>query len=303
MYFYLKRDNIKKIFSAFLSGMFISEVISYGIYFQWWSFKNVSPNDPTPFMSHTDYSSYLAFTSIILLLNAIFEKKLHYRLIYAVFFLSVISNLFINGGRTGQVIFVIIISFTFFVIIKNKFKSLLYALLIILGSFSIAYKYSSVFHNRFDYLAKDISYMIEKKDFNYSLGTRVSLWLIGLKKIENNLYLGTGIGNEMGDINNDSKKINFKLRDLSYYSDHHNTFITIAVQQGIFGLFILLFIFYSIFSLKFNDKKYFILNRAFIITFFLWSMGGITFHTMNPMVFFTLFGGVFNKISKLEFDE
>ncbi|HIP13928.1 MAG TPA: hypothetical protein EYG74_00385, partial [Sulfurimonas autotrophica] len=54
------------VLSAFLASMFISELMSYGIFFNLIHYKNISPSDPTPFMSHMTYSTILAFTISIL---------------------------------------------------------------------------------------------------------------------------------------------------------------------------------------------------------------------------------------------
>ena len=35
----------------------------------------------------------------------------------------------------------------------------------------------------------------------------------------------------------------------------------------------------------------------------MWSLGNTTFHTMNPMIFFALLAGLFNKLSEIEKDK
>ncbi|NQY54358.1 MAG: hypothetical protein HRT42_12395 [Campylobacteraceae bacterium] len=57
----LKKEYIVYIISAFVSAMMISEVISYGIFFELWTTKHGTPSDPTPFMNHLEYSLFLAF--------------------------------------------------------------------------------------------------------------------------------------------------------------------------------------------------------------------------------------------------
>ncbi len=302
IYTFFDIKYVKYVFSAFLLGMFVSEIVSYGIFFEWWHYKKVLPSDPSPFMSRTDYSVYLSFTSIILLMDIIYTKKLFSRLIYFLFFLSVTTNLFLNGGRTGQVVFVAVIFLSIILSFKNKIKAFGVSLFILASVFFLAYNFSPNFKYRLDYSVSEIGDMIEKNDFRGGFSTRVSLWVCGIDKFTNNPLVGAGIGNEMKDIRYYAKKNHFDPQFLYGFSksDHHNTFITMAVQQGITGLIILVFIFYSIVTLKFKTYRYKILNYTFILAFFMWSMGGITFHTMNPMVFFALFAGLFNKISQIE---
>ncbi len=293
---------LNKVLSVFLLGMFISEITSYGIFFQWWNYNNISSTDPAPFMNHTDYSAYLAFTSILLLLNAIYEKIIFKKLLYIIFFITVTANLFINGGRTGQVIFLVIIFISFIMSFKNKFKAIILAAIVLTSILITAYIISPNFTARMDYTKHEITKMIYDKNFDGAFARRVALWKVGIDKFSDNIFIGSGIGNEMQGIKQYAKKNSFNPDNFPTIpnSDHHNTFITIAVQQGLLGLMILIVIFYSIFNLHFKSLKIQILNYTFITTFFMWSMGGITFHTMDPMIFFAFFAGLFNKIARVD---
>lgn len=303
IYTSLDKRFIRYILSAFLLGMFISEMVSYGIFFELFKYKNISPQDPTAFMSHTDYSAYLAFTSIILLERFLSDINIKSKIVYGMFFITVTGNLFVNGGRTGQVIFIVLILITFIMSIKNKIKAIVMSFCLITVIFTTAYNISPNFYNRANYAIKDVKNMIYKNNYGGSFGTRVSLWIVGFDKFKDNLLLGAGIGNEMDGIENYAKYRGFNEKHIARFADHHNSFVTFAVQLGIFGLFISLLIFYSIYKLVFISTKYRILKVTFFITFFLWSMIGISFHLMNSMIFFTFFAGLLNKISYFEIKE
>ena len=60
--------------------MFISEIVSYGIFFEFWTYKNATVENPNAFMSRTDYSVYLTFTSIILIMRIFNETHLKYKI-------------------------------------------------------------------------------------------------------------------------------------------------------------------------------------------------------------------------------
>ncbi|MEA3554582.1 MAG: O-antigen ligase family protein [Campylobacterota bacterium] len=300
IYTSLDKKFIKHILSAFLISMFISEVVSYGIFFEIWNYKNISPHDPSPFMNHTDYSIYLTFTAMILLSRIFYENNLKYRLVYILFFISVTANLFVNGGRTGQVTFFIVLFMLFLLNMKNKIMAIIFTILISMVTFIAAYNLSPNFHNRFNQATADITNMIEQNNFKGSFATRVSLWIVGVEQISDNLLFGSGIGNEMKNVNYYSKDNNWTTNNLARYGDHHNIFITYGVQLGILGLILILLIFYSLIILKYENKQYKNLNYIFIITYILWSFGGLTFHLHDSIVFFALFAGLFNKISLLE---
>jgi O-antigen ligase len=279
--------------------MFISEIVSYGIFFELWTYKNISPSDPSPFMNHTDYSVYLTFTVVILLTKIFYEDNLKYKIIYLLFTLSVITNLLINGGRTGQVIFIFAIILFFILNMRKKLQAIVLSLSLIILSFSLAYNFSPNFHNRALQASTDISNMLNN-NFKGSFATRVSLWVVGVQQASENLIFGAGIGNEMNTILDYSLNDNWETQNLSNFSDHHNMFISYLNQLGIIGLVLILYIFYSLFKLEIKNKLYRNLNYVFLLIFILLSFVGKSFHLMDPMVLFALFAGLFNKISYLD---
>jgi O-antigen ligase len=299
----LEKKYVQYIFSAFLTGIFISEIVSYGIFFEIWSYKNILPSDPSPFMSHTDYSIYLAFATV-LLLNRILKNRFPLKNIffYIFFFITATANLFMNGGRTGQIAFIVLIFLNILLNLKNKLKAILIFSILISTILLTAYNISPIFKQKVIYTQNEVTNMVQHQDYSGGFAQRVALWRIGLENFKENFLLGTGIGNDMNNLKEYSDKFNYDYDYMQYFEkgDNHNTVITISLQLGIFGLLIMITIFYSIASLKFKDNYYKILNISFFTVFFLWSMGGITFHTIQAMIFFALFGGLFNKISYLE---
>jgi len=297
----LNRQFISYIFSAFLMGMLISEITSYGIFFEWWHYKNIPPSDPSPFMSHTDYSVYLSFTSMVLLLYILKSSEtLKKKLFYLFFLTSVTINLFINGGRTGQVVYLISILILFIMSFKNRLKGLILSITLLSTVFVAAYNLSPTFKNRFNYTISDITDMKKNHNYTRAFSKRVALWDIGYHQFLNKPFLGYGVGNEMKPLTQYIKKLNYSINALNGYSDNHNTFITIALQIGIFGLIASIMIFYYLLTLPFKSDFFKILNTIFVVSFILWSLGGNTMHLMNSLIFFALFAGLFTKISNIE---
>jgi len=297
IYTFLETKYIKHIVSAFLFSMFISEVVSYGIFFEFWSYKNIPVSFPTPFMNHVDYSVYLSFTIMILLNRIFFSPHTKNKILYFLFAASSTINLFINGGRTGQVIFIV----TFFTVcilnMKNKLTAIIVSIFILASLLFTAHNYSPNLQNRLQQVTQDISMVINQNTYTQSLSIRISLWIVGVDEIFDGKLFGSGIGNEKNKINYYKEKRDWNtMEDLNSY-DHHNMFITYAIQLGPLGLVLFLAILYSIYSLKFTHKHYKTITIVFLITFIMWSLGGATFHLMKSMVFFTLFVGLLNKIS------
>ena len=300
----LKKEYIDKVFSAFLLGMLISEITSYGIFFELWTKEGISPNDPSPFMDHSNYSTYLAFTVFILMHKIIHTDDLKWKLAYSIFFLFSTSNLFLNGGRTGQFSFLIALCLIGFLNFKNKLKAVV--LFISLGTtiFVSAYNISPVFKDRFDYFLHDVEVMINEKDFSNSFSLRVALWISGLEASKHNLIFGSGIGDERENANYILQKFNISNDNFKQETensiDFHNMYVQYIVQLGIVGLIVILLIFYLFFKLDIRDKVYRNLLIIFLILYFCHSMLGNSFHINQSMVLFVLFSSIFITIYKYE---
>ncbi|MBL6974070.1 MAG: hypothetical protein ISR67_06780, partial [Sulfurimonas sp.] len=161
IYSSLDEKYIKHIISGFLFGIFLSELMSYGIFFEFWQYKNVPVTNPSPFMSRVDYSVYLSFASLILLSKIFDHHKTDIKLLlgYIFFFITATANLFINGGRTGQVAFIFMIFISIIMNLEHKIKGLLLSLLFLSTVFTTAYMYSPNFHSRVNTGIEDIQLM------------------------------------------------------------------------------------------------------------------------------------------------
>lgn len=300
----LKKESISKVFSAFLLGMLISEITSYGIFFKLWTKEGVSSDDPSPFMDHSNYSTYLAFTVFILLHKIIYIKDLKWKLFYGLFFIFSTSNLFLNGGRTGQFSFLIALFIVGFLGFRNKIRATIGVIILGATIFISAYNISPIFKDRFNYFLHDLGAMVYKKDFSNSFSTRVALWITGIDASKDNLIFGTGIGDET--TNAESSIVKYKIpdifgsKDTKDYIDFHNVFIQYLVQLGIIGLILFLSIFYFLFKLNIKDKIYRNLLVLFLILYLIHSMLGNSFHITQSMILFVLFSSIFITISKFE---
>jgi O-antigen ligase len=302
IYTSLQEKYIKHIFSAFLLGMFISEIVSYGIFFEIWTKEGVSPHDPSPFMDHTNYSVYLAFTVFILMHRIRFEPVIKWKITYGLFMLFSMSNMLVNGGRTGQVAFFMTLVVVALLNIKYKLRAVVGS--IVVGSiiFIAAYNISPVFHDRMNYTSHDIEVMVNEKDFTNSFSVRVSLWIMGINQFLDNPIIGKGIGDEAVGLETYIKKYNFTNYDdfQGKYIDYHNAFVQYAVQLGIGGFILFVLLLIMLLRLKFKSIVYRNLNITFVCLFSLLSMNGLSLHIMASMVLFSLFASVFNTISEFE---
>ena len=118
----VRKDYISHYISAFMLAISITEVCSYLVWFELIEpFKNATVSNPTPFMSHISYNPILAFAIYLVLHEIFFNKKITNLVfsLYSFFAISMSINMFITGGRAGQVIFFVMLSILIFQIFDS----------------------------------------------------------------------------------------------------------------------------------------------------------------------------------------
>ena len=108
LYNIVKRKDIEHYIFAFLLAISITEIVSYLIWFEVISpLKHATAFNPTPFMSHISYNPILAFATYLVLHKVLLNKSLgNFQLfLYSFFAISMSINMFITGGRAGQVMY------------------------------------------------------------------------------------------------------------------------------------------------------------------------------------------------------
>lgn len=301
MYLYFNPKYIKNIFYGFLSGMLLSEIIFYGVLFEVHQHINVFPENLGQFMNYSDYSMFLSFAAIIALNQMFFTPNKWHWTFYLFFFLITTSTLFLNGGRTGQFIFIATLFIIVFLNIKHRLKAASIATILSIGIITIAYNTSPVFKDRGTQAYNDITQTFAHKNYTDSFGIRVSLWIIGANVFSDNLFLGTGINEKVQEVKFYAKKYNIKnYINHSGFMDYHNMYIHYAVQLGIIGLVLVFLLIYSIFTIKFNNPYFRNICIAFAASIFIYSIVGNPLHTIVPMSFFAFFAGLLSAISKHE---
>lgn len=246
----LKKDALQPIISAFLLGMMVSEIIAYGVFFDFWTFKTMSKEYLSPFMMHIDYSVFLAFASI-LLLNRLLSSSYSFKekIFFFVFFCTVTGNLFLAPGRTGQVAFILGMIAVFLYHYKLNIKvifSLVGGLVLILF---VAYSVSDMFKQRVQDGQTDL-HMLKNGNYDGSWGTRVAFILTSIEIVKENPLLGTGLGGSIPAAERifDKEDLGFSEFVQSFIiSNHfHNQYLMIVVEGGLIGMVLLLNIFWQI---------------------------------------------------------
>ena len=257
----VNKEYTKYYIYAFLMAMALTEVISYLIWFEIIPpFKNaISSANPTPFMSHISFNPFLAFTTYLVVHEILFNKRLKKFMLglYGFFSVALICNMFITGGRAGQVVFFVLIMILIMQYFKGqRIKALITTLILLPGIFITAYQTSHLFNDRVhmaisEIVNYDLESVAEHQSVNSSVGARILFITNSLEIIKENPLLGVGTG----DFPSEYKKISLRRSPMGPYATNpHNMYTLVLVQSGIVGLLSMLMIMYYQIKLSFKES-------------------------------------------------
>ncbi len=263
----IREEYIKKALNAFLAAMFISEIISYLLYFEIltvpWR-KHASSIDPNPFMSHISYSPLLAF-AVILLLHRIFHEKASrpLKILYTIFMVTMSLNIFISGGRAGQIGFMVILLFYLAYEFRTEFKKMLLLLATAVAGIVLVFFLNKPFHDRMMLAYHNASNFHANP--HTSVGLRINWAINSMELIKEKPLIGFGTGS----FKKEYKRINEqKSPEVKSTGHPHNFYIFTLVQFGIVGLLFLLAIFFTLAKIAYRtDDGYRGVRYVFILLF------------------------------------
>ena len=252
-----RKENISYYVYAFLIAIGISEILSYVVWFELVEpFGSATILEPTPVMGHISYNPFLAFAIYLTLNKLLFEKPMSpsLRTILTFFAISMTFNMFITGGRAGQVMFfasLVVLSFQFFRDSQIK-ATIISAIIIFVIGFG-GYNYSPLFKNRIQQISYDLALFTTNQ--NTSIGHRIIFTRNTIEVIKSSPFFGVGTG----DFPAEYSKINsVNSPAVKSTVQPHNMYLFVQAQLGLVGLLAFLWIFYVQFQLAVSSKIQFI---------------------------------------------
>ena len=231
-----RKEHIHCYIGSLVLAMTICVVISYGI---WWEIippiNRATISNPVPFGTHITYNVLLAMAIYLLARSLLFDARtsLVQQGLYLFVLTLMVVNMFMTGGRSGQVMFfaaVVVLCFQYFrgQLIKAGATTIFIALSVLVA----AYSFSDLFQKR-------LLGAISRQD--NSTQERIAYVVSGLKIFFSHPLVGVGTG----DLPTALKKARPHNRpEFSNLRNPHNMYIMEMVQFGILGLASLLYIFY-----------------------------------------------------------
>lgn len=183
------------------------------------------------------YAHYIIMVLPFLVVGIFYTSDHKYRFLLIILILLNIFALYITFTRGAWVAFFVEIFMVLFIFSKKKWIPVLLLFPVFLLPF---------------FLPKSIVFHEEKiiTGSTYTSDRRLAMWRVAVKGMADNPFKGAGYG-----------KVNFQRRFLNDENKHflmdqaHNSFVNIAVQLGIQGLFALLFIIYRVLKMNWTGYK------------------------------------------------
>jgi O-antigen ligase len=254
LYTIVQKEDIKYYISAFLLAITFTEIASYLVWFEIIEpFKNATVENPTPFMSHVSYNPILTLAIYLVLHEIFFNKKITNLVftLYGFFALSMSINMFITGGRSGQVAFFVMLSILIFQVFdKQRIKSLITIFIVVPVIFSTAYQVSNLFQDRVNLAIAEV---VNYSNTTYtSVGLRLTYTMNSFEVIKKYPILGIGTG----DFPVEYSRVNqINTPALPDSTNPHNMYILILMQLGLVGLISMLAIFYYQIKFSYNSSN------------------------------------------------
>lgn len=305
----IEKEMISKLTTTFLIAMFVSEIVTYGIYFDFWT---TTYNDkmnlpfPTAFMGHGSYSLFAAFTAMITInkIIVINSDSIYKKIFYLVLFLMTFGNLLISGGRTGVLVFVAVFLIMLIIKFYKSIKYLFLSFILIVSLFFIGYKNISIFKSRIDVAIVDINKIVNHNDLSTSFGTRVGFIQLGWEIFKDNPVFGVGLKDNIelrmqyARENENNAMLHFTKWAVDTH--FHNEYIEILTSIGLIGFFLFILFLYNITTIKIQSIEYNNLKLIFIITLVFGVTTSALFHQRETIALFSLFIGILLAQNKFE---
>lgn len=295
----VQKEHIKYYIVAFLLSMSLSETISYGIWFKIIEpFHGCTIENPTPFVGHISYNPFLAFSAYLLAYFLLFtdSKNLLQKAISLIFLTTMTINMFITGGRAGQIGFFIMIAILAIQYFKKSYIKIFLTIAIFIPTiFFIAYSSNQQFQSRVDFAIDEVQHYKEKP--NSSVGARLTFLLNSIEIIKQNPFFGVGTG----DFPREYEKMNTKNTPEAWpITQPHNMYILVLVQTGIIGLIALLSMFYMQIKLSFKKIEYYQIRFALPLFFLVIMLSESYLLIHHTTLLFTYFSSFLYKDFKSE---
>lgn len=228
----------QRAINAFLATMIVTLILAFIKYISWshaqlfWQALNPRTYNASVFKDHIIQSFLMSMAAMIFLFRFIHQKRWGYALL---FLLATIDTLFISNGRTGYIIFILLLTYTVFSQLNFK-KSLMICSggAVVLAILLVALP--GAMHQRTHRALQDLQQWNKGKETT-SLGYRMAWQINALKLVEKRPIIGYGTGSIKAAYASLPKQ---DTKQTGVVDNTSNEYLNVAVQFGLVGLLLFL---------------------------------------------------------------
>jgi O-antigen ligase len=240
---------------AFIAAMGVTLFLSYLVRFEWlapmsWMNQYTTPDNPSIFHSHITQNNFMAFAVLLALLEAREAATMRSRIGWSIFaLLATINVLFMLQGRTGYLILLALGGwFAWCTLARNRHSRSLawgwrYGVAILAGVAAlglVAYHTSARLHDRVALVIAEYQAWTPGHGKDSSTGQRLDYYSSTIQIVRDHPFMGVGSGGFP-----EAFKQQVQGTDVLLTNNPHNEYLLIAVQTGLPGLALLLYLFYT----------------------------------------------------------
>jgi len=259
-----RKENIPIYINLFLFSIGITIFLSFLVWFEIIPpILKATLENPTVTMSHISYNPFLAIAAYICLYLAYIKEgqSSFLKIFLTVFFVAITINMFITGGRAGQIMFIFM--FVFFFFQKHGYRGIKSYLLIfffIPGIVFLAYEYSDNFNRRINDSIKNAHFIEDEGLRGTSIGQRFTWAESTIDMFLKYPLYGVGTGDFKDEFEKIHNKKFGKIVDIVPITNNpHNMYLLVLSTLGILGFisFMLIFAYQISFAIKSKGFSYY----------------------------------------------
>jgi O-antigen ligase len=284
-----------RVTTAFLTGSTISVLLSLGVLLRLFRSTTAYHGNPSPTMSHLDYSMVLAIATALIMNRIAHRSMAGSRLaLWIGLLLLHLTGLVVNIGRSGQAAFAatVLVMVPWYLARRSR-RAAVAGLVAVVVAITSIYLIVPRFRARVDAAISDVTQTVTEHRYRGNLGKRIAGTIVAVEVIRDHPILGTGVGDNMDEFREVLDTRYPQLKDgISWFPHLHNQYLQVASELGLVGLASMLYIFFALLRGPYPRLEEQDLALILCCVFLVGFLGDPFLHKNLPLVLFAALSGL-----------